>query len=47
MVEDVFRDFWWLIFPLFGMVMAVLGMVQENRRIDAIHARARRDLGGR
>lgn len=45
MSEDLFRDFWWLMFPIFGMVMAALGYAQENRRVDAIHARARRELG--
>lgn len=46
MSEELFRDFWWLIFPVFGMIMAVMGMAQENRRIDAIDERARRDRGG-
>lgn len=45
MSEELVRDFWWLIFPIFGMIMAVLGYVQENSRIDAIHARTRRELG--
>jgi hypothetical protein len=44
MTEELFRDFWWLIFPLFGMVMAVASVVQENRRIDARIDRARRNL---
>jgi hypothetical protein len=30
--EEFFRDFWWLIFPLFGMVMATMGMFQSERR---------------
>lgn len=46
MSEELFRDFWWLIFPIFGMVMAVIGAVQENRRIDDVCERARRELGG-
>lgn len=29
---EFFRDFWWLMFPLFGMGMAVVGMVQSERR---------------
>lgn len=45
MTEELFRDFWWLMFPLFGMVMAVLGLIQDQRRADAIHSRARRELG--
>jgi hypothetical protein len=31
-MEDLFRQFWWLIFPLFGMGMAVLGMFTSERR---------------
>jgi hypothetical protein len=27
-----FHDFWWLMFPLFGMLMAVMGMFQDDRR---------------
>lgn len=30
--EELFRDFWWLIFPLFGMLMAVWGMFSSERR---------------
>lgn len=29
---EFFRDFWWLMFPLFGMLMAVMGMFQDDRR---------------
>ncbi len=47
MSEELFRDFWWLMFPVFGMVMAIFGALQEARRIDGIHARARRDLGSK
>ena len=46
MSEELFRDFWWLIFPIFGMVMALIGAVQENRRIHEVRGRARRELGG-
>jgi hypothetical protein len=31
-MEDLFRQFWWLIFPLFGMFMAVNGMFTSERR---------------
>lgn len=31
-VEGLFRDFWWLIFPIFGMLMAVWGMIQSDNR---------------
>lgn len=47
MSEDLFRDFWWLMFPLFGMVMALIGALRDNQRIDAIHERARRDVEGK
>jgi hypothetical protein len=30
--EGFFHDFWWLIFPVFGMFMAVWGMMQSDRR---------------
>jgi hypothetical protein len=29
---EFFRDFWWLMFPLFGMLMAVMGMFQSERQ---------------
>jgi hypothetical protein len=41
---QLFRDFWWLMFPMFGMVMAFWGMFQEDRRINQTLDRARRDL---
>lgn len=30
-MEELFRDFWWLIFPLFGMFMALRGGVSSER----------------
>jgi Flp pilus assembly protein TadB len=30
--EELFRDFWWLMFPIFGMAMAFTGMSQSERR---------------
>lgn len=30
-MEDLFRDFWWLIFPIFGMWMAVSGGKSTER----------------
>lgn len=30
--EELFRDFWWLMFPVFGMFMAVVGMFQGESR---------------
>lgn len=44
MTEDLFRDFWWLIFPVFGMVMALWGMIRDGGRQDAILRDARNRL---
>jgi hypothetical protein len=44
MTVGLFRDFWWLMFPLFGMVMAILGMARDARAEDEVIARARREL---
>jgi len=41
MTMELFRDFWWLIFPVFGMVMAVWGMAREGAGQDAILRQAR------
>jgi Flp pilus assembly protein TadB len=30
--EEFFRDFWWLMFPVFGMFIAFMGMVQSESR---------------
>ena len=30
--EEIFRDFWWLMFPIFGMCIAVIGMFQSENR---------------
>ncbi|MEZ6022488.1 MAG: hypothetical protein R3C16_03510 [Hyphomonadaceae bacterium] len=30
--EDLFRSYWWLIFPIFGMAMAFWGMLSSERR---------------
>ena len=32
MTEELFRDFWWLLFPIFGMSMGLWGMVSSERR---------------
>lgn len=32
MTEELFRDYWWLIFPIFGMGMAFWGMISSERR---------------
>jgi hypothetical protein len=39
---DVIRDFWWLIFPIFGVAVAARELVREDRRA----ARMRRWLEG-
>lgn len=31
-MEDLFRDFWWLMFPIFGMFMAASGAFTSERR---------------
>lgn len=30
--EELFRDFWWLLFPIFGMSMGLWGMSSSERR---------------
>ena len=36
-MEELFRDYWWLIFPIFGMFMAVRGMAySEHKTRNAI-----------
>ena len=30
--EELFRDFWWLLFPIFGMGMGLWGMASTERR---------------
>jgi hypothetical protein len=30
--EELFRDFWWLMFPIFGMGMGLWGMSSSERR---------------
>lgn len=37
-MEELFRDFWWLIFPIFGMGMSVWGMVHSERRSHSVIA---------
>ncbi len=44
MSEELFRDFWWLMFPVFGMVMAILGMVRDNSFRDHVIRQARENL---
>lgn len=44
MSEELFRDFWWLIFPIFGMVMAVVEVARDNGRDARILREAREQL---
>ena len=44
MAVELFRDFWWLMFPVFGMVMAVLGMARNDAYRDAVLRQARENL---
>lgn len=44
MTVELVRDFWWLMFPMFGMVIAAWGMAREARAEDEVIARARREL---
>ncbi len=44
MSEELFRDFWWLMFPIFGMVFAMFGMIQNNKREERILRDAREKL---
>ncbi|WP_395645761.1 hypothetical protein [Terricaulis sp.] len=41
---ELFRDFWWLMFPLFGMFMSAWGMARESSRRDAILRDAHQQL---
>lgn len=34
-MEDLFRQFWWLIFPIFGMTMGLIGMFQTEKRAQS------------
>lgn len=43
-MEELFRDFWWLMFPIFGMVMAILGVTREDARDERILRDARDQL---
>ncbi|MBL8546882.1 MAG: hypothetical protein JNL81_10480 [Hyphomonadaceae bacterium] len=43
-MAELFRDFWWLMFPVFGMVMAVFGLVRENSYQAHVIRQARENL---
>ena len=46
---EFFHDFWWLMFPIFGMMMAAMGMFQDDARATQReplrHARVAARLG--
>jgi hypothetical protein len=44
MSEELFRDFWWLMFPVFGMVMAIFGMARDGAYQDHVIRQAREKL---
>lgn len=44
MALELIGDFWWLMFPIFGMVTAGWGMAREARAADEVLERARRNL---
>lgn len=44
MSEELFRNFWWLMFPVFGMVFALFGVIQNNNREERILREAREKL---
>jgi len=44
MTEELFRDFWWLMFPVFGMVMAILGAARTGAYQDQVIRDAREKL---
>ncbi|HRO04181.1 MAG TPA: hypothetical protein PLS69_11315 [Terricaulis sp.] len=43
-MEELFRDYWWLMFPIFGMVMAVRGQSNEFARQERILRDAENNL---
>jgi hypothetical protein len=47
-MEDLFRDFWWLLFPIGWMVYAAIGSVMaEGRRREALKLVASYQANGR
>jgi hypothetical protein len=44
MTVELFRDFWWLMFPVFGMVMAVWGMARDGAYQQHVIREAREKL---
>lgn len=44
MTVELFRDFWWLMFPKFGMVMAIIGMSRDSAHDQYVIRQAREKL---
>lgn len=44
MTEELFRDYWWLMFPVFGMVVAILGAARDSAYQDRVIREAREKL---
>ncbi|MEZ5959810.1 MAG: hypothetical protein R3C30_05210 [Hyphomonadaceae bacterium] len=44
MMVELFRDFWWLMFPMFGMLVAILGLVRDGAYQDHVIRQAREKL---
>lgn len=44
MSEELFRDYWWLMFPVFGMVIAILGAARDSAYQDQVIREAREKL---
>ncbi len=43
-MEELFRDIWWLMFPIFGMVVALRGQANEFSRQERILRDAEKNL---
>lgn len=43
-MEELFRDFWWLMFPIFGMVLAMRGQANEFDRQERVLRDAEKNL---
>lgn len=41
MTVELLRDFWWLMFPAFGMAMAIWGLARDNAEQATILRQAR------
>ena len=46
-MEELFRDYWWLMFPIFGMVIALRGQSHEFTRQQRILRDAENNLARR